>query len=243
MVVTSLVFGGVIVAAAALLAATSGFGLGLVATPLLLLCGLSFPFVITIVLFVAIATRVTVAWRLRREISRRRVVLLVSGAAPGLWIGSKTLGALDVHAVKTTVGILVALAAGALAWTERRPLRGTTRELDFVAGFLGGLLGTTTTLIGIPPALLLARQRLAATSFISDLSVYFIVTSVLGLIVLASNGTFELDALPVLALWLPGALVANAVGTVVGLAAPEQVFRKLTIGLGFAAGIFTAATA
>jgi uncharacterized membrane protein YfcA len=240
---SSLVVGGVIMAAAVLLAATSGFGLGLVATPLLLLCGLSLPFVITIVLLVAIATRVTVAWRLRRAVNRRRVMLLVGGAAPGLWIGSRTLGALDVHDVKIVVGVIISLAAIALAWVDRRPPRGPGRELDLLAGFLGGLLGTTTTLIGVPPALLLTRQRLAARSFISDLSVYFIATSALGLVVLAANGDFDSDALPVLVFWLPGAFVANAVGTTLGLRAREQMFRRLTLGLGLVAGVVTVVTA
>ena len=240
---TSLVVGGVIVAAAVLLAATSGFGLGLVATPLLLLCGLSLSFVITAVLLVAIATRVTVAWQLRREINRRRVILLTCGAAPGLWIGSRTLGALDAHDVKIVVGAIISLAAASLAWMERRPPRGPVRDLSLVAGFLGGLLGTTTSLIGVPPALLLARQRLVARSFISDLSVYFIATSALGLVVLRADGTFDADALPAVALWLPGAFAANAYGTRVGLRAREQVFQRLTIGLGFLAGIITVLTA
>ncbi len=240
---TSLVIGGIIMTAAVLLAATSGFGLGLVATPLLLLSGRSAPFAITVVLLAAIPTRIPVAWRLRGQIDHRRVLLLVCGAAPGLLIGSKTLGALDVHDVKIFVGVIISLAAVALAWADQQPPRSLNREPNLVAGFLGGLLGTTTSLIGVPPALLLAHRRLAVGNFISDLSVYFVATSVLGLAVLAASGNFDADALPALAIWLPAALVANAYGTSLALRAPEQVFRRLTLGLGFMAGMITVATA
>ena len=59
----SLILGCVIAAATALLAGTSGFGFALVATPLLLLSGFALPFVVTVNLLIAVATRVSVAWR------------------------------------------------------------------------------------------------------------------------------------------------------------------------------------
>ena len=90
-----LVLGGLLAAAAALLAGTSGFGFGLVATPALLLSGFSLPFVVTVNLLITLATRFSVAWRLRHAVSRRRAALLVAGAIPGLWVGSRTLGAVD----------------------------------------------------------------------------------------------------------------------------------------------------
>jgi hypothetical protein len=239
----TLVLGGLVVTAAALLAGTSGFGLGLVATPVLLLCGFSISFAVTAALLIGIATRVTVAWSFRSEVTPRRVVLLVGGAAPGLWIGSWTLGVLDAHDVKIVVGIAVAASAAALAWVDRVPPRSSVGALDVVAGFLGGLLGTTTSLIGVPPALLLARRRLATRRFLADLAVYLVVTASLGLVVLAVDGNFSARAGRAVVVWLPAVLVANVVGTRLALRASEQTFRRLTLLLGFAAGLVTVATA
>lgn len=238
-----LIVGGFLAAAAALLAGTSGFGFALLATPALLLCGFSLPFVVTVNLLIALATRVSVAWRLRDAISRRRVVLLVGAAVPGLWVGSRTLGALDEHALKLAVGAVIAVAAVALAVADRQPPRPRIRGLTVVAGFLGGLLGTTTSLLGVPPALLLARRRLATVSFFADMSVYFIATAAIGLAVLAADGQFSGDAARAFVWWLPGVLVANAIGTTLGLRLPPTGFRRLTLGLAFAAGIVTAVTA
>lgn len=238
-----LILGGFLAAAAAFLAGTSGFGFALLATPALLLCGFSLPFVVTANLLIALATRLSVAWRLRDAIDRRRVALLVGAAVPGLWIGSRTLGSLDEHGLKLAVGAVVALAALALAVADRRPPRPRIRGLTVVAGFLGGLLGTTTSLLGVPPALLLARRRLATASFFADLSVYFIATAAIGLAVLAADGQFSGGAARAFAWWLPGVLVANAIGTTLGLRLPPALFRRLTLGLAFAAGVVTAATA
>lgn len=238
-----LVLGGFLAAAAALLAGTSGFGFGLVATPLLLLSGFSLPFVVTANLLISLATRVSVAARLRTAINRRRVALLVGGAVPGLWIGSRTLGAVEEHTVKLAAGVIIMVAAAALAWAERHPPRPRIRGLTALAGFTGGLLGTTTSLIGVPPGLLLARRRLAAESVFADLSVYFIVTAAIGLAVLAADGHFSGSAARAFVWWLPGVLVANAIGTSVGLRAPARVFRSLALGLAFVGGLVTVVTA
>jgi hypothetical protein len=238
-----LIVGGFLAAAAALLAGTSGFGFALLATPALLLCGFSLPFVVTVNLLIALATRVSVAWRLRDAIDRRRVGLLVGAAVPGLWIGSRTLGELDEHTLKLAVGVVIALATATLAWSERRAPAPLGRDPSAVAGFLGGLLGTTTSLLGVPPALLLGRRRPPIASFFADLSLYFVATAAIGLVVLGAEGQFSGGAARAFAWWLPGVLVANAIGTTLGLRLPPTGFRRLTLGLAFAAGVVTAVTA
>jgi uncharacterized membrane protein YfcA len=237
------VVAGFLAALAALVAGTSGFGFGLIATPVLVMCGFSLSFVVTINLLISLATRVSVAWRLRDQVNRRRVLVLVGGALPGLWLGSYTLGRLDQHDVKLVVGVIVASAAVALAWADRHPPNPRVRGLNLAAGFFGGLLGTTTSLTGVPPALLLARRRLAQPTFFADLSVYFIATAAVGLAVLAVDGHFSSHAATTFVWWLPGVLVANVVGTTLGLRVSADAFRRLTLVLAFAAGVATIASA
>ena len=238
-----LVLGGFLVAAVALLAGTSGFGFGLLATPLLLLSGFSLPFVVTLNLLMTVAARVSVVARLRRSIDARRAALLVAGSVPGLYVGATILGAVDEDVLRVVAGVAVMGAAVAVLYAERHPPRVPRPAAPVTAGFLGGLLGTSTSLLGIPPALLLARQRLAAASFLADMAVYFVVTGTLGLAVLAAAGELELAAGRAFLYWLPGVLVANAIGTTIGLRLPQRAFRLGTLTLAFAAGALTAATA
>ena len=156
---------------------------------------------------------------------------------------SRTLGTVDVHDLQVVVGVVVALAAVALALSERRQPSPRIRGLPVVAGFAGGLLGTTTSLIGIPPALLLTHRRLPARGFIADLALYFIATAAIGLVVLGLEGQLSSDAGRAFVWWLPGVLVANAIGTSLGLRLPAATFRRLTLAVAFVAGVVTAVTA
>ena len=186
-----LILGGALAALAAFLAGASGFGLGLVATPLLLLSGFSLPFVVTVNLLISLATRVSVTWRTRESITWRRATALVAGAVPGLWLGAVLVGAVELRDVKVAAGVVVALSALGIAWGDRHPPKPRLRGLNILAGFLGGVLGTTTSLMGVPPALLLTRRRVAQRAFFADLAVYFVVTSAIGLVVLGTHGQFS----------------------------------------------------
>jgi uncharacterized protein len=238
-----LVLGGALAALAAFLAGASGFGLGLVATPLLLLSGFSLPFVVTVNLLISFATRVSVMWRTRKWITWRRAAALVGGAIPGLWVGSAAVGAVDLRDLRVVAGVVVSVAAVGLAWVDRHPPKPRLRGMNLVAGFLGGVLGTTTSLTGVPPALLLARRRLAQRAFFADLAVYFVASSAIGLTILEARGQFSGSALRAFLWWLPGVLVANTGGMFVGVRLPETTFRRTTLALAFVAGIATAAAA
>jgi uncharacterized membrane protein YfcA len=238
-----LVLGGFLVAIVALVAGTSGFGFGLLATPLLLLSGFSLPFVVTLNLLVTVAARISVVARLRRSLDPKRVALLVGGSIPGLYAGERVLEAVGTHELRVLAGVAVMVAAAALLYADRHPPRVHGPAAPVAAGFLGGVLGTSTSLLGVPPALLLARQRLAAASFIADLAVYFVLTGTLGLVILGVAGELEVDAGRAFLYWLPGVLVANAVGTTIGLRLPQRAFQLGTLTLAFAAGALTVATA
>lgn len=237
-----LVVGGVIVVLAALLAGVSGFGLGIVAVPLLLLAGFSLPFIVTAVLLISLATRLSVAWRLRRSINHRRATVLIGAAVPGLFVGALFLRSSDAQALRLIVGTGVALAAAGLAFAERYPPRPRLRGMNAAAGFAGGVLGTSTSLTGVPPALLLTRRGIATKPFLADLATYFVATSAIGLGVLVLNGHFSQDGAEAFLWWLPGVVVANLAGTSFALRLPLQTFRTFVLVLAFVAGLATALT-
>lgn len=259
-----LVLGGVIVILAALLAGISGFGLGIVAVPLLLLAGFSLPFIVTAVLLISLVTRVSVMWRLRRSINHRRTAVLIGAAVPGLFVGALFLESTDEDVLRIIVGTAVAFAAAALAFAQRYPPNPRVRGLNAAAGFAGGVLGTSTSLTGIPPALLLTRRGIPTKPFLADLATYFVATSAIdpaegvleyrwarsvdairaaiGLGALMLNGHFSQDGAEAFLWWLPGVIVANLLGTSVALRLPLRTFRTLVLGLAFIAGLATAAT-
>src|ERR671914_712903 len=113
------------------------------------------------------------------------------------------------------------------------------------AGLIAGsFLGAATSLNGVAPVLLLARDKAAPRSVLADLALYFVASNAIGLAILLTHGALDTEALfPAFLLWLPGSLLANWAGTVVGPSLPETAFRRLTLAIVFAAGAVTALTA
>jgi uncharacterized membrane protein YfcA len=239
-----LLAGALSVAAASFLGGVTGFGYALVATPLLLLAGFPLPFVVTANLSLALVTRVSIAYRFRAHVTLRRVVALVVGSVPGLWLGTRVLAGADPDAIKLAAGVLVMGLALALARSLTAPPPRPVPGAPVAAGFAGGFLGATTSLNGVAPVLLLARDKAAPRSFIADLAVYFVASNAIALGLLTQGGALSHRALfPAAVLWLPGSLAANWFGSTVGPRLPEAAFRRLTLAIIFVAGALTALSA
>jgi uncharacterized membrane protein YfcA len=232
------------VVCAAFLGGATGFGYGLVATPLLLLIGFPLPFVVTANLAVALVTRVSLAYRFRQHISRRRSSMLIVGSVPGLYAGTLVVTGVDASTIKLGAGLLVMVAAGLLVRSASAPPPAPVAGAPLAAGFAGGFLGSTTSLNGVPPVLLLARDKASPLSFLADLAIYFVISNAIALVLLSTQGAFRTDALfPAALLWLPGSLLGNYVGSTLAPRLPEQAFRRLTLAVVFVAGAVTALTA
>src|SRR3954462_15127671 len=170
-----LLAGGIAVALASFLGGVTGFGYSLVATPLLLLDGYSLRFVVTVNLSLALVTRISVAVRFRHSAWPRRVALLIGGAIPGLYLGVVVLGAVNPTDIKVAAGIVTMIAAALIARSVNAPPpRRAIPGAAAVAGFAGGFLGSSTSLNGVAPVLLLARDKAAPRSFLADLAMYFV---------------------------------------------------------------------
>jgi uncharacterized protein len=236
--------GGLAVAAAAFLGGVTGFGYSFVATPLLLLNGFALPFVVTANMAVAGITRISVAYRFRADATPRRAGGMIAGCVPGLWLGAVVLTTVDESAIELAAGLIL-MGAAALLWRAvsappPRPLPGA----PVAAGFAGGFLGAATSLNGVAPVLLLARDKAAPRSFQADLALYFVAANAIGLLTLLVQGAIASDALvPAALLWLPGSLVGNWAGTSIGPRLPEVAFRRLTLVIVFVAGAVTAISA
>lgn len=244
MSLTVYLLGGLTMFLTATLGGITGFGASLLSTPTLLLLGLPLRTIVIVNLSVVLITRGVTAVRLREHLSLRRPALLVLGSVPGLYCGTLLLSWVDATFLKRFAGITIILAVLIQIQSMRRPAPAQIPGAPVVAGWLGGVLGATTSLNGIPPAILLARDRSAPRNFQADLAVYFACSNAIALLVLAARGVFVPHALaPTALVWLPGALLGNTIGTTFGGRLPNRLFLYLAFTLAGIAGGVTALTA
>jgi uncharacterized membrane protein YfcA len=237
-----LAIAGVGVFAAAFMGGTTGFGFGLVLLPWLLALGFALPFVITAIMGMTCAIRLGTVVRLHNAIDRRRAAMMLAASVPGAILGAWTLAKVDERVLQIAAGVLVMLAALLLA-RDRGPAS-PVRHGPALAGAAGGFLGTTTSLSGVAPALLLARERMTPRRAIANMAAYSVAVSLLVLGMLAAHGALVGEALvPAALLWLPAALAGTWAGTSLGSRLSGAVFRRLTLGLVLVCGLVSVVSA
>ena len=187
----------VAVGVGALVQGSVGFGLNLIAAPLLALIdhdlvpgpALACAFVLTILITV----------RERRAVEWRGIGWAFTGRVPGTLLAAVAIASLPERglaiffALLVLFGVLISL----VRW-HPRPTPATLLGAGAVSGFMG-----TATSIGGPP-MALVYQRLGGASLRGTLSGYFVLGSILSIGVLAAVGEFGAEQLRATAVLVPG---------------------------------------
>lgn len=228
-------------AVGAAIQSATGFGLALVAAPVLL-ATLEPAEAVTTVCLVAVIVNVLMLFAERRPRAVRGgdVSVVLVAAAPGLAVGVLVLDAVGREGLQVGVGAAVIAAtlvqARLPAVVEHRgePSRGA----GAVAGSLAGVLTTSTGVNGPPLVLWLVRHAGSAAEVRDSLAVIFIALNVSGITVialalggarLADPGLLALGAAAGAAGWLTGRLGFERMS---GLA-----FRRAALAVSLGAGV------
>ncbi len=217
--------------AGAILHGSVGFGLALVAAPLLLFVDPAFvPAPLIASAFVLV---LAIAIRERRAVDLRQVSWAVAGCVIGTAAAAILLTVIPLQAFSLVFGVtlLAGIGLSAMKWAGL-PGRG----MIFAAGTLSGLMGTTTSMGG--PPLALAFQNSKGEHLRATMSVYFLAASVLALGGLAMVGRFGLHEIRLAAYLLPGTMAGLYLSNYTRHRfRPEYVRRVVLILSTIAAGI------
>ena len=191
-----------IILVASLLKSTTGFGFALIATPLLLLLWeptLVVPIVLPLVLTVDVFI-VAQNWRL---LEPRRLAPMVIAGVLGVPLGTYVLLVASPQVLRLGIAGLVLVSAILLLLGVTIPIS-RERLAGGIAGFLSGLLVTSTSISGPPVALFMINQRWAKHTFRTSLGLFFLGQVTLAIISLAGVGALHSGTLLVSAiLWVP----------------------------------------
>jgi uncharacterized protein len=236
----ALIAANLIIALGAWVQGSVGFGLALIAAPLLAIIWpstvpgplIATTFVLIVLTFV----------RERHAADRRGIGWALLGRAPGSALGAVTLAAMSPRALGFTLGALTLIAVVLTASKlriERKPVT------FMVAGSVSGFMGTTAAIGG--PAVALLYQHDEGPIVRASLAAYFVVGSLMSITALFWVNRFGLAELLQGACMLPGVFVGfvlsrrsgafldkgrtrSAVLVVAGLSGLAAMLRALLVG-------------
>ena len=177
-----------------------GFGLGLLATPILVLIDPAF--VPGPLLFSSVALSVLVSWRERRSIAALEVTWALAGRFVGTAAGAAVMLAVSGDGLAVVFGMLVLAGVGMSASGVRLVPR---PSILVGAGALSGLMATVAAVGGPPMALV--YQDAPGSRIRGTMSGYFVVGALVSILTLVGIGRFGWLEVRLGALLLPGVLV------------------------------------
>lgn len=220
---------GLIIFLAAFTESLSGFGVSLVAMALLPLL-ISLRLATPLVAVVSILVDFSVFLRYRQSLDLRAIWRVALATLFGIPLGLYVLSNLDERVTLTLLGI--ALTVYALYALQGKQLPQLTHPLwAYLAGFLGGVLGGAYNTFG-PPVILYADSRAWPPKvFKSNLSGYFVLSSVVVLVSHAIGGSLTPQVMGMFWSSLPFMAVGLLVGFSLDRWLNPQVFRQIVLVL------------
>lgn len=199
----------IVVVVAAWLQGAVGFGLGMIAAPVMAL--LRPDLLPATVIVLAFLTSLFVLLREWKAVNWRMFGWIFIGRLPGTLIGAVAVAVFSPVYISLLVGITViaGIVLSSLGWFPR-----PNRRNLIVAGTVSGVLGTSTS-IGGPPVAIIMRQQ-PPSIIRATISAYFTVGSVISLAALWVGGSFDTSHLLAAAFLAPFVLIGLMVSTVVG---------------------------
>jgi uncharacterized protein len=189
-----------IVYVGAIMQATTGVGVGILSSPVLLLVDPAFIPACTVLAVLPLT--IGVAYADRAHIDRPGVGAALVGRVPGTVLGAYVIASISDNVVRVLVATTVLLGVIASLTTKRFT---PTRSALVVAGFGSGFTGTAVGVGGPPIAL--TYQHSDPVTMRSTISMFFAIGSTLSTITLAIAGEVGKRQLELTALLLPAVLL------------------------------------
>ncbi len=160
-----------------------------------------------------------------RPVARR----LILGAFAGMPVGLVVLIAVDENVLRFTLGVAVAMFTVALA--RRAGFGRASSATDWIAGVTSGILNTSLSTNGPPLVIALQARRLGPAAFRATMSIVFVASGVVGLLLFTVSGRFSESSLIGSAAGLPALVVGGLLGRRLRPHVDADRFRPLVLTL------------
>ncbi|OOF20311.1 MULTISPECIES: sulfite exporter TauE/SafE family protein [Salinivibrio] len=209
-----------------------GFGMAIVAAPLLLM--IDPKLVPTTISMVGLTLASINAWQYRHQLSFRDLSWAYLGRVPGTMLAGAIMLVVTTQMLEIIIGTAVLLAVFAsMARLNIAP----NRLNFFIAGFTSGVMGTTTSIGGPPMALVL--QHAEVNKMRACLAGYFVISCILSLIALGATDYLTWWHVQQAAFAVPAVLLATWLAYRVAPKVKPVLVRRAMLVLCTLAGVST----
>lgn len=216
---------------AACLQRISGFGFALLATPIMSIV-MPVPVAVVVISFVSLPNGILNWLQQGHHADRAQVRRIVVWCITGMPIGLVAIRHIPDRPMRIVLGVVVAVAAGALA-SGWRITRGG-RQVDAAAGFLSGILATSTGTNGPPLVIGLQGQGVTPERFRGTMAGIFVATGIVTLVLFAVNGLVTEATLKLASVGVAPMLVGQFAGVRLLPRVRTEHYRHLIVALLFA---------
>lgn len=196
-----------------------GFGLSIVAAPLLFF--LDRAYVPAPLIMAAFTNSVFTCWRFRAHLALGKLKPAIIWRVPGSMVGAGVLLVVSDAALAVLIAVVIGLGMGANFLRLDIPL--SPRNLG-IAGFLSGVMGTSTSIGGPPVAILMQGQQ--ANVIRGNLAAFYVFSSAISLLMLLLMGYLGPRELVLAAPLIPAALLGSVLASRLHGFIKEEVMRK-----------------
>ena len=177
-------------------------------------------------------------YKLRKKLDFSKLKQFAIFGVVGIPIGMYLLVISDPSKLKFSIGILLVIYALLMLKISSFSINVNNKSMNNLVGFISGVIGGLTALLGIIPVAWFSVQRLPKNTKRGTYEPFIFITSIAAIISFAFAGLYKIEMIFDLLKIIPALLVGSWLGIKIYNKINDNLFRKVVLGLILLSGLF-----
>jgi len=177
-------------------------------------------------------------YKLRKKLDFSKLKQFAIFGVVGIPIGMYLLVISDPSKLKFSIGILLVIYAVLMLKISSFSINVNNKSINNLVGFISGVIGGLTALLGIIPVAWFSVQRLPKNTKRGTYEPFIFITSIAAIISFAFVGLYKIEMIFDLLKIIPALLVGSWLGIKIYNKINDNLFRKVVLGLILLSGLF-----
>ncbi|ADU31933.1 sulfite exporter TauE/SafE family protein [Evansella cellulosilytica] len=232
-----LILGISIILFAGFIQGLTSFGFALFSIPILSKV-IPLDVVVPIITLLCLISNAFIVYTVRRYIHFKEIWILTLASTLAVPLGVRLLIIVDISLLKIAIGVIIICVAVLM-------LKGVTFHVDnqkiasIPVGFLSGVLNGSLSLSGPPVALFLNNQQVEKQVFRANIATYSLILNMMTIASFSYSGMMNSEVLTYSITFIPAMIIGLIIGINMLKVVNESLFKRITLYLIIASGIWT----